>query len=266
VIDTIGRYAVLYKHFAVFSIKRSLQFRVEFLFRILMDLAYAGVAIGAYRVVYTQTNLLAGWSYEQIRIFVAAWLVVDGLQMVLVNQNLAMFPLLVNRGDLDYYLVRPVSALFMVSLNTLTLNSCVNLFMWCGYLAYGIVHYPEPLSALNVAVFLALLLNGFFLYYLIRMLILIPTFWLHSALGLEALFFTSIRFGERPDDIFGTWVRRMLVSFVPFALMASVPTKVLLGRLDLQSAAAVLCVSLSLFGVLLIVWRTALRHYGSASS
>jgi len=231
-----------------------------------MDLAYAGAALGAYHVVFGQTHLLAGWTYDEMMIFVGGWIVVDALQMIFVNVNLANFPSLVNKGDLDYYLIRPVSALFMVSLNSFTVNSCVNLLLSVGFLSWALVRYPGELSVLNVSVFSLLLLNGAFLYYVLRMLFLVPVFWLHSALGLEVLFFTCIRFAERPDDIFGPWLRRLLISFLPFAVMTSVPVKILVGDLSLVHAIAVFMLSAALFGVLLVVWNTGLRSYGSASS
>ena len=41
-------------------------------------------------------------------------------------------PMLINRGDLDYYLVRPVSTLFFVSFRDFAANSFVNLVIATG--------------------------------------------------------------------------------------------------------------------------------------
>ncbi|HEX4926103.1 MAG TPA: ABC-2 family transporter protein, partial [Bdellovibrionales bacterium] len=100
------RYARLYAYFLRFSFSRSMEFRLDFTFRIIMDLLYYVVQIVFYKVIFLNTPGLAGWNEGQIMIFVSGYLIVDALNMTLFSNNLWWLPTYVNRGDLDYYLVR----------------------------------------------------------------------------------------------------------------------------------------------------------------
>jgi ABC-2 type transport system permease protein len=175
-------------------------------------------------------------------------------------------PILVNKGDLDYYLVRPVSSLFFLSLRDFAANSFINLVIALGIAAWAILRYPLSLPPEQLVVYGLLILNGAFLYYVIHICFLIPVFWLHSARGLGEVFFAVQKYAERPEKIFQGYVRRALVTVLPFSLIASVPAQVLFEGLTPRILLHVVGVSSLAFAVLVSFWRRALASYSSASS
>jgi ABC-type uncharacterized transport system permease subunit len=142
----------------------------------------------------------------------------------------------------------------------------VNLVVAGGILVWAIARYPGPLDGISVAAYGALLLAGMYLNYTLNFLFLLPVFWMHQGAGLREVYFNLSRYAERPDGIFTGWVRRVLTSVLPFALIISFPTRALfgepLGPLLLQVGVAILCSSLLLW----VIWRRGLRAYASASS
>src|ERR1017187_3025518 len=123
----IVRYVRLFAYFVSFSFSRSFEFRFDFYMRIIMDVVYYAVALSFFKILFLHTPNLGGWNEPQMMIFVSAYIMVDAINMTLFANNLFQFPSLVNRGDLDYYLVRPVSTLFFVSLRDFAANSFVNI-------------------------------------------------------------------------------------------------------------------------------------------
>src|SRR5258708_2566125 len=105
------RYLRLYAHFVSFSFSRAMEFRVDFFFKIVMDLIFYAVNLLFFRLIYLQTPVLGGWDGHQIMLFVSGYLVIDAVFMTMFAGNLWMLTMFINRGDLDYYLVRPVSSL-----------------------------------------------------------------------------------------------------------------------------------------------------------
>jgi ABC-2 type transport system permease protein len=98
------------------------------------------------------------------------------------------------------------------------------------------------------------------------MMSLIPVFWLQSRTGLREIFWSLERFGLRPHGIYHGWVRRLLVSLLPLAMLCSYPQLALYEANPLPVAlhmAAVLAL-----GTLVVawMWRKGLRSYSSASS
>lgn len=260
------RYLRLYGYFLRFSFSKALQFRVDFFFRILMDIVFYLVNILFYDVIYSHTDLIGGWSREQMMVFVGGFLLIDALNMTVFADNLTNMSSFINRGDLDYYLIRPVSPLFFLSLRDFAASSFVNLLMASGILVAALLQYAAPLSPLSVVLFILLIFNGTWLRYLIRMLTVIPVFWLHSNRGLEMMFFHLIRFMERPDAIFTGAVRIILSTVLPFSLMVSFPARLLLDGFQITILLHIAVVTVLLTFAVLYFWKKGLRAYSSASS
>jgi ABC-2 type transport system permease protein len=260
------RYFVLYLHFLRFSFSRAMEFRIDFFFRVVMDALYYVVHLAFFTIIYQHTSLLGGWTLDQMYIFVCGYLFVDAVHMTVVADNMWWLPILINRGDLDYYLVRPVSSLYFLSLRQFAANSFLNLVIAGGLIVWALMRYPGELGADRLAIYFMLLAVGSFLYFLMRLLFIIPVFWLHSNRGLDEINWSIGRLAERPHQIYVNWLRVAMLTILPLAFLYSVPAQALFEGLTAGTAlhlAAVVVVG-SLF--ILWFWRKGLESYSSASS
>jgi ABC-2 type transport system permease protein len=262
----ITRYARLFAYFVAFAFSRSFEFRFDFYIRILMDVIFYAVNIAFFRIIFLHTPSLGGWTEPQLMIFISGYCMVDAVNMTLFANNMWQFPTLVNRGDLDYYLVRPVSSLFFVSLRDFAANSFVNLLITFGIFGWAVSRYPEALHAAKLALFLGMLLNGVLIFYCLNLLFNLAVFYTHSGEGFGSLVWTLEKFGERPDRIYTGWLRRVVTLVLPFSLVASFPTRLLVDPFRWDILLQALAVSAALFSILLFTWNRALRAYSSASS
>jgi ABC-2 type transport system permease protein len=260
------RYFRLYLYFLRFSFSRAMEFRLDFFFRILMDTAFYAVQLSFFGIIYRHTALLGGWSFDQVLVFACGFFLVDAIHMTVFANNLWWLPTFVNRGDLDYYLVRPVSSLYFLSLRDFAANSFVNLLIAAGLLVWALLQYTEPLSATRLLIYLLFLLNGSILYYLIHISFLIPVFWLHSGRGLGEMFYALEKYSDRPDRIFSGYLKRLLVTLLPFSLVASYPARLLFEGIRPQLLLHMAGATLIAFLFVIAFWRVALRNYSSASS
>ena len=176
------------------------------------------------------------------------------------------FPTYVNRGDLDYHLVRPVSPLFMLSLREFAANSFVNLLVACGILTWALARYPDPLGAGTVALFAGLILLGCFLNYVMGMAINIPVFWLHNADGVRTVYWSLGSTTGRPHRIYKGIVLKVLTTVLPFALVASYPVDSLFSGRPEATLLHMVAVAAAAFAFMVWFWRRGLRAYASASS
>jgi len=162
--------------------------------------------------------------------------------------------------------VRPVSSLFFVSLREFAANSFVNLVMAVGVLTWALARYPGRLGAGAVALFLACLLVGLFLHYVLNLLFLLPAFWMHTSHGLREMYFALSETITRPAGIFTGWVRRVLVTVLPFALICSFPARALFEGNPWPVVFHLVGIASAAFVVALAMWRWGVRSYVSASS
>ena len=135
------RYLRLYAHFLRFSFSRAMEFRLDFGFRIVMEGMFYALQFAFFAILYRHTALLGGWTADQAIVFVCGYFLIDAIHMTVFSNNLWWFPVFVNRGDLDYYLVRPVSTLFFMSLRDFAANSFVNLLIASGLLVWSLVRF-----------------------------------------------------------------------------------------------------------------------------
>jgi ABC-2 type transport system permease protein len=234
--------------------------------RIIMDILYYAVAIAFFKIIFLHTSTLGGWGEAQMMVFVSGYCIVDAINMTLFSNNMWQLPMLINRGDLDYYLTRPVSSLFFLSLRDFAANSFVNLLITFGIFVWAIDRYPDPISTGKIVLFLLLIMNGSFIFYCLNMLANLPVFFTHSPQGFGSMVWSLMKFGERPDRIYRGLMRRILTTIVPFSLIASFPTKLLLEKFEWETLLHLVGVTAGLFCFLLWFWRIALRNYSSASS
>ncbi|MDJ0974541.1 MAG: ABC-2 family transporter protein [Planctomycetota bacterium] len=260
------RYARLYGYFLRFSFSKAMEFRFDFFFRIGMDCAWYVIQFALFEVLYLHTPLFGGWDPAQMRVFLAAIFLSDALQMTVYANNMWWFPFLVNKGDLDYYLVRPVSSLFFLSLRDFAANSFVNLLITIGFMVWVLATYPDPLGAGRILLYVALVLLGVFLYYAIQLWFLIPVFWTHEGQGLRQVFFSIGSYSQKPDAIYRGWIRRILLYVLPLALIASFPTRAMFEPDPWRLVLHMVVASAVCFGLSVAFWRRGLRSYASASS
>ena len=262
----MSRYIRLYLYFLQFSFSKAMEFRLDFFFRILMDIIYYFVNIMMFKVLFLHTELIAGWNHDQMMIFVACYLLVDAINMTVFSTNLWWLPFYINRGELDYYLIRPVSPLFFLSLREFSANSFINLIIALGFFIYSIVTYSLPWTSWQLLGLIALLLNGVLIHYCIQFLMILPVFWTQSSKGFIDLFYTLGLAMERPDRIFRGWLRVLFTIVLPFALIASFPAKVFIDGVSWQTILHIAVVSIALWAAVFFVWGKGLKNYSSASS
>jgi ABC-2 type transport system permease protein len=243
-----------------------MEFRVDFFFRVFMDSIFYATHLTFFTILYGHIDDLAGWNLDQIYIFIAGFFLADAIHMTVFANNMWAFPFVINLGDLDYHLVRPVSTLFFLSVREFAANSVLNIAIAAGIFWWALARYPEPLGTEAVVDYVALVLNGVLILWMAQLLFLLPVFWTHSAVGLRQLFFSLERFATRPHQIFGGWLRRVLLTVLPFSLIASYPATVLFDGPSWTSVLYAFAVSASLFAVIQLIWHRALRAYSSASS
>lgn len=262
----MGRYVRLYAAFVRFAIQRSLQFRLDFFFRVGMDVIWNFHYLVFFGVLQLQTPTIGGWNADQVRIFLGSLFVLDGAQMTLFANNHWAFPGLVNKGDLDYHLLRPVSPLFMVSVRDFAVNSFLNFLIAVGILVWAFARYPEPISATSILLYVIGLLFGLVLHHSIHMLSLLPIFWMQGGSGLRDIFFIVDSANGRPVRVFKGWAYRFFTVVLPLGVIVSFPVRLLFEGEKIGIMLHIVAAAAVGFSLMLFTWKRGLCAYGSASS
>lgn len=258
------RYLRIYLNFMRFAASRAMQFRAELGFRIGMDVVFYAIFLGFYKIIYSHTPSLGGWTEEQALIFVSGFMVVDALQMTFFADMYHSFQVLYRQGALDHYLTKPISSWFFVGFRYINFASLANVLISGSILTWAIVHYQGTLHWWAICVYLLLLICAAFLYFLVLFSLLMVVFWWENADAMMAVYFEGVNFASRPHHIFKGFVRGLLMTLVPFSVFASVPAQALFEQVGWMSALHVVLVVLLFLGINLTVWNLGLKRYASS--
>lgn len=260
------RYIRLYYYFLQFSLSKALQFRFDFTLRIFMDMVFYVVNILFFKIIYLHVPSLAGLSESQMMVFVSSVLVLDAFVMTFLANNIWWLPTYINRGDLDYYLLRPVSTVFFLSLRDIAVNSFINLLMAFGILIYSFYHCQEAILFSHYFYYAIFMFVGVFLYFVVRMTFIIPVFWTQSSRGLDEVFWGIEQTMQRPVDIFTGRFKTFLTTIMPLGVIISYPVKMLWSNEPQNLAGYMLLLVIVFFFVFRFLWNQGIKNYSSASS
>ena len=219
-----------------------------------------------FRFIFNQTSQVGGWTFPAILLLTATYYLFDRLFQLLFEVNFSRFNYLINSGDLDLILTKPVSGQFFISLRQISLPHLFVSITMLGVIIWLIKTYFWPLAIINVLAYGFILACGLVIVYSFWFMTLIAVFWLGNIKNIEYLFGSIYEVSRIPTDITGYVLRPMLTYFLPLAFVATVPAQALTGQINL---------GLVIFGMLAaafwlyvshLVWQLALKHYSSASS
>ncbi|MFZ4712112.1 MAG: ABC transporter permease [Bacteriovoracaceae bacterium] len=260
------RYLKLYSHFVRFSFSKAFQFRLDFFFRIFMDVIFYIVNILFFKVIFLHSTLIGGWNEPQVTVFICGYLLMDSIYMTIFSNNLWWFPFYINKGDLDYYLIRPVSSLFFLTMRDFAANSFMNLLLAIALFVWSLFSYPGLIVPWKLILYILLIVNGAILYSIFYLFAVIPVFWTKSPRGLAELYWKASHLGERPDHIYKGLFKRILTTIFPMAIIASYPARIFLNDFDPWILFNIILVTIFSGVTLVFLWRKALKSYTSASS
>lgn len=260
------RYLRLYLYFLRFSLSKAMEFRVDFFFRVVMDLFFYSVQFMFFNIIYLHTDLLGGWDQEQMKLFVVSFIFVDAFHMTFFANNTWWFPISINRGDLDYYLTRPASSFFFLAFKEFAANSMLNLIIGSILLGYFLFTSTLEFGAFKLIGYVLLLINGAFLYFMTFMIFLLSVFWTSSPKGFADVFYAGEKAMHKPDGIYKGYMRRLFVNILPFSIMASYPVRFLTQENSFEVFTVIGLASFLIYSVVFVLWKLGLKNYSSASS
>lgn len=242
------------------------QYRYDFFLDGFIGLFWVAAAVIPLSVVYGDPSRpgIPGWTFGETLLvtgcFIALQAVLDGA----INPGLQAVIDHVRKGTLDFILLKPADAQFLVS------TSRFQLWRFSGLLHAAIVfglgfrelgHGPPPLGVLA-----ALLLLGVatLLLYSLWILIVSAAFVVVKVDNLTYLFTSIFDAARWPSSVFRGGVRFFFTFIIPLTVMTTFPAEALLGRLEPERLLASVLGAAAFAGVARAVWLRSIGLYTSA--
>lgn len=262
-----GRYLRIYAAFWRNSLVREMGFKVNFLLWILVELLWFGLQLTFMAVIYRHTDRIASWTQWQVVFLVGANHFIQQLFTALFMNNCVKLSENVRTGGLDFLLLMPVNARFLISLRHVDFGAFVNAASALAVMGYAGSRLQLAPSWPQLAGFGLLLLVGLSVHYSIMYLLACISFWTVRAQGIVWGYYNLFQLARLPDEAFRGVFRGVFTFVIPVLLVSNVPVKLLIDKLSspLEMLWLVL-LSAAMFVLSEVFWRWSVRHYASASS
>jgi len=264
--ETLARYARLLRLQFRMSGITAMQYRADFIVRGLLAVMWIGVTLLPFAVVFGSRPAIAGWSFAEALVVVAWFTLLKAFLEGAVSPSLTAVVEHVRKGTLDFVLLKPADAQFLVStakFEPWRVIDFIGALLIFAYAFHLLGRWPAPSA---VALALVFLLVAVFILYSIWILVVSAAFWVVKVDNLSYLFGSAFDVARWPVTIFKGTLRFVFTFIFPLAVMTTYPAEALLGRLSGYTAVKAIVGGVVFAAIARRVWLRALRLYTSASS
>ncbi|GBF80951.1 ABC transporter permease [Aphanothece sacrum] len=257
-------YFKVLKLFWITAIAAELEYRLNFLIAMLSSLANLIGSLFSLFLFYRTGYTFEGWTWQEAMIVMGIFTILQGVSSIFLVPNLNRIVEQVQKGTLDFILLKPISSQFWLSARIIS--------------PWGI---PDIIFGISIIIYAGCQLKITILDYLISSLILglgiIILYSIWFMLGATSIWFVKIynvtevlrgllEAGRFPIVAYPVAYRFFFTFVVPVTFLTTVPAETLLGRYNLSWM-----LGSGLLAILLLIlshyfWKFALGFYTSASS
>ncbi len=263
--STFRRYARIYGVQIKNNFVREAVYRTNFLTSLAVDIVWMVIELSFFSILYANTPVLMGWTKPQVYFFLGIFFASDALFTTFFQRNFWQFSDLVNKGELDILLTKPVHPVFLALSRWINLTNILN-FIVGMVIAVRFAPAAGFLGGWHWLTVAAWLAFGVISALLIRFAFSIWVFWTERSWAISRLYYQFFHFASLPDTLFPKMIRYLLLTLVPVAFIGSVPARAILHGLEPSEYALLAGVLTFFFVANGLLWHAGLRRYQSVSS
>lgn len=264
--SAVRRYIRLWRIFVANSLAQELEYRAAFVAEVLLAFTETAWQVVALWVFFFHRPRLETWTFLEATVVLGLFVFFDGLMEVFFQPNMRQIVEHVRQGTLDFVLLKPANAQFLATARHVQFRYIGYVLAGGGLIVYSLVRLHATPHAVNIGLFLLLIVAASIILYSLLLGLVTLAFWFVDVTNILNLIWAVYEAGRVPVDVFPRVVRWVLTFIVPVAFITTVPARTLLGRATPQTVGIAFGLAALLFGLSSRFWNFALRHYTSASS
>jgi len=257
-------YALLLLAFIRISLLSQLEYKLNFISGVVVELAYMCIKL-TYLVVVTRAGVNVGTlTPDMVMMFVGAYCFMTGIWMLLRGVNTISDNVIT--GQMDMLMVKPGSLMFLQTLGifdfALTVPNCaVGIALICvGWARVGI-----PLTLPMVGGFVFFMIMGATLTYALTLIPALLVFWVSSRGGTYTLFAALWDFNNMPMALYGKTIQRIGTFIIPVFLLTNWAGLFVLRQLTALEIAWGITAPALVMAAARLMWVRGMRRYTSAN-
>ncbi|MFN8523979.1 MAG: ABC-2 family transporter protein [Chloroflexota bacterium] len=265
-LSTVARYQRVHLACLRNCLARELEYRASFIIKMLAATAWSLLSLLFTGLVFGNVREIEGWDMNRMLVLMGTFLVVDYLASAFVLANMTQLTRLVNQGELDFILIRPISSQFLVSCRRVDYTDVPGAFVGAAYVLGGIARLGVRPDLEQIAGYVGLIAIALVTVYSGWFLTTTLVLYAGRINNIAFLFLPITDLGRMPTDVFKGVLRGIFTFLLPVAIIGTVPASVLLGTMSAEVLLVHGAIAVALLVLSSRFWTYSLRRYTSASS
>ena len=264
------------------SLIRDMTFRANFLIDSFTSIVWTLMNLGFYLIIYRYTSQIGGWGQYEFFIFLATAMLVNSIVQAFFMPNCEELSELIRTGGLDFALLKPIDAQFLLSFQKIEWSALSNAITATVLLGVGLsnivgrTEQPLQIDAGTLLLYPVYVLCGVAIMYSLMIALSATSIWLGRNQSLYDFWFYITNFSRYPMEIYsgayGEPLRLFFTYLIPVLVVVNVPAQLLAQPLSPFSPYRA---QLALFPILAatvsliasrLLFKRAIESYRSASS
>lgn len=263
---TLKKYFKIYFMFVKNSIMAQMEYRVNFIISVCVQLAHMGVKLTYIIVLYQVGIDINGFTPDEMMIMIGTYSTLSGVFVSFFLINFERIPEHIKTGSLDTYIVKPISLQFITTLRNIDLAFAFVSFIIGGTMV-GIGWHRADIecSLVNILGYIGFTLWGLFLTYSLFLIPNILSFWTVSTRGLSQFANQLWDFNNMPITIYNGVIKILGTFIIPVFLITNTGGLFVMRRLSTGMIIWSLAAPVLFFVICRFLWNMAVKRYISVN-
>lgn len=246
------------------AVAAELEYRINFILAALTSLGNLSGSVFGLFLFYRTGYTFQGWRWEEALIVLGVFTLLQGFSSTFLAPNLNRIVDHVQKGTLDFVLLKPISSQFWLSTHTLSPWGLPDIIF--GSILIGYAGSRLGITLSNYLISAVPLIFGLGSLYSLWFMLGATSIWFIKIYNVTEVLRGLLEAGRYPMVAYPIAYRFFFTFIVPVAFLTTVPAEAMLGRTELGWVVGAGVLAVGLLIVTRFFWGFALRFYTSASS
>lgn len=260
------KYIKLYKSFLRANVMKTLAYRGNFWLSFFLTAVESIMVFFGLAILFLHIDNIAGWSYSDMLVLIGVFTLTHALAWMLFKGGVGDLDKVINKGDLDWYLIKPIDTQFIVTFQRIDIVDSGRSLVGIALIAYGLKDASLFGTLINLPLFIVTIFLGQIILYSITLAVKTVSFKSIQGWATSAISWRFHDIARYPTTIYQGMLRFIYTFIFPLLFIATVPAQALMGNLELHLLFGAFVAAAMSLCIVRIIWNKALSTYSSASS
>lgn len=265
-VSTLSAYGALLAAQLRTSVTTAAAYRFQFILDGVLAVLWIGTGVVPLVVAFDGRRDVGGWTFDQSLVVVGLFTILKAILDGAVNPSLVAIVNQIRTGTLDFVLIKPKDAQFLVCTAKFELWRGIDLLAGVAILVVALSRLGRTPGPFDVALAVGLLFTAIVILYSVWLLVVTSAFWVVRLDNLAFMFNALFDFARWPRAVMRGVLSIVFTLVLPLAVMTSFPAEALFGTLSARDAALAVGLAVVFSVTSRLAFRRALAQYTSASS